>query len=116
MEVAGQRPIELRLFPAPWTSWDWGAYVRTEVGQYSVDPATGQFRELAPPDERVLDALRTTSLGRAYLQFAQFPVVMTDDGGVILGDIRFVRDGRVGFACRFDVDAVGRISNGRFEF
>lgn len=116
MEIAGQKPVELRLFPAPWTAWDWGAYVRTEAGQYSLNPASGQFTELAPPGTDVLNELRTTSLGRAYLQFAQFPVVIAESGGVTLGDIRFVRDGRLGFSCRFDIDAAGRIGNARFEF
>ena len=64
----------------------------------------------------MLDELRKTSLGRAYLQFAQFPVVMAETGGIVLGDIRFVRDGRLGFACRFDIDESGRISNACFEF
>jgi len=71
---------------------------------------------LGYPEANVLEELRGTSLGRAYLQFAQLPVVIAESGGVILGDIRFVRDGRLGFACRFDIDEAGRISNGRFEF
>jgi hypothetical protein len=50
------------------------------------------------------------------LQFAQFPVVMAESGGIILGDIRFVRNGRLGFTCRFAIDEAGRITNGRFEF
>ena len=116
MEIEGEAPVELRLFPAPWTASDWGAYVRTESGQFSVNPASAQFAELASADANVLDELRTTSLGRAYLQFAQFPVVIEESGGVTLGDIRFVRDGRLGFACRFDLDAAGRVSNARFEF
>ncbi len=116
MEIAGEAPVELRLFPAPWTAGDWGAYVRTEAGQYSVNPASNRYAELDSADANVLDELRTTSLGRAYLQFAQFPVVITESGGVTLGDIRFVRGGRLGFACRFDLDAAGRITNGRFEF
>jgi inner membrane protein len=116
MEIEGQTPVEFRLFPAPWSAWDWGAYVRTASGQYSLNPASGQYAELAAADDNVLDELRTTSLGRAYLQFAQFPVVIAESGGVTLGDIRFVRDGRLGFVCRFDVDEAGQISNGRFEF
>jgi len=116
MEIAGEAPVGLQLFPAPWTVSDWGAYVRTASGQYSLNPASGQFTELAPADANVLDELRTTSLGRAYLQFAQFPVVIKESGVVTLGDIRFVRDGRLGFACRFDIDAAGRVSNARFAF
>lgn len=116
MEIAGEAPVELRLFPAPWTVWDWGAYVRTDSSQYALNPASGQFTELASADANVLDELRTTSLGRAYLQFAQLPVVIAESGGVTLGDIRFVRDGRLGFTCRFDIDKAGRASNGRFEF
>jgi hypothetical protein len=64
----------------------------------------------------VLDELRATSLGRAYLQFAQFPIVITESGGITVGDIRFVRNGRVGFACGFDVDSAGTLTNGRFAF
>ena len=116
MKIAGEDAVELRLFPAPWTPWNWGAYARTESGQYSLNPGNGQYTELAPPQANVLDELRKTSLGRAYLQFAQFPVVMAEPGGIVLGDIRFVRNGRLGFTCRFDVDEAGRITYGRFEF
>lgn len=116
MEIAGHSPVEMRLFPAPWSIWDWGAYVRTTSGQYSLNPASSRYAALQAPEANVLDELRSTSLGRAYLQFAQYPVVITDSAGVTLGDIRFVRDGRLGFACRFDVDAAGQLSNARFEF
>ena len=116
MEIAGEAPTELRLFPAPWTILDWGAYVRTDSGQFYLDPASGGFTRLAPPGAQVLDELRATRLGSAYLQFAQLPIVMAESGGITLGDIRFVRNGRVGFACRFDVDSDGNLSNGQFEF
>jgi inner membrane protein len=116
MEIEGKPPIEWQVFPAPWTVWDWSAYVRTESGQYSVDPASRQVTELAPPDARLLDELLTTSLGRAYLQFARFPVVAATAGTITLGDIRFMRDGQLGFACRFELDEAGRIAYGGFEF
>ncbi|MDA0204076.1 MAG: metal-dependent hydrolase [Acidobacteria bacterium] len=116
MVIAGQAPIELRMFPAPWTALDWAAYVRTESGQYSLNPATQQFTELASADANVLDELHTTTLGRAYLQFARFPVVVAAPGEITIGDVRFVRDGRLGFAYRFQVDDAGAITNGRFEF
>jgi len=116
MVIAGHTPVESRLFPAPWTALDWPAYVPTESGQYSLNPADNQLTELAPAARSVLEELRTTTLGRAYLQFARFPVVMAAPGEITVGDIRFVRDGRLGFAYRFEVDDAGAITNGRFEF
>lgn len=113
--LAGEAPIELRVLPAPWRPWDWSAYVRTDSGRFLLDSASG-MTQFASADAHMLDALRATSLGKAYLDFAQLPIVVTEADGVTLGDIRFIRNGRVNFACRFDVDAAGNLSNGRFEF
>ena len=114
--------IEWNLFPAPWTPWDWNAHLRSEAGE-----STTQWNALtaealtttvfSPVEPALVEQVLAVPLGRAYYDFALYPVfVMEDDDAVRLGDYRFVRNGELVFSCRFELDAAGRIMNSAFVF
>lgn len=122
-EIVGAllEPVRWRLFPAPWSPWDWLAYGRNASGEYfiKVPDVSYGVSPIPKTDPAVLSRLQADRLGGAYLQFARFPVVVEGSGEIALGDIRFLRQGpqgRIPFSCRFDVDQTGKIANGRFAF
>lgn len=117
--VAGHPAVELQLFPAPWTPWDWTGYVRTETGEYAFhwNGEEKTVTKFTSPDAQLVENLRRTRLGAAYLDFAQYPLIVnSEDGAVRLGDFRFVREGKAVFSCRFEIDEDGQLKQGKFEF
>lgn len=73
-----------------------------------------------PARRDLVDAAWATPMGRSYRRFALYPMEWVDRHGdgwrVRLGDARFMRMGRPGFLCSFELDAEGRVLNSNFEF
>lgn len=120
--VADESLVESHLFPSPWTPWDWNFYLRTALGESSTQwdasisepPVPMVFSAVEPV---LVEQVLAMPLGRAYYDFALFPVfVMDGNGAVRLGDYRFVRNGELVFSCRFELDAAGRVTNSAFVF
>ncbi len=120
--VADESLVEWHLFPAPWTPWDWNFYLRTALGESSTQwdasisepPAPMVF---SPVEPELVEQVLAMPLGRAYYDFALYPVfVMDGDDAVRLGDYRFVRNGDLVFSCRFELDDSGRVTDSAFVF
>ena len=125
----GARPLEVAAFPMPPGPLDWSAYVRTDefdlwlpidfAGLDAVAPDDG--RKFTPPvAAEEIEAAWETGLGRAYRQFAQYPLEMVsrspDGREVVLSDFRFMRYGQPGFQCVVQFDQALRVVSAQFEF
>lgn len=113
--------VSVRLFPAPPTPWDWSVHRELHDGE-SIAHWDGLTDSQSSPttfpavEQRVIDAVLATDLGRFYYDFARYPLfVMEGENTVRLGDYRFIRGDELAFSCRFDLDD-GRVINATFEF
>jgi len=73
-----------------------------------------------PSRRDLLDAAWATEVGQAYRRFSLYPLEWVEPNGegwrVRFGDARFMRLGRPGFLCSFELDAEGRVLSSKFEF
>lgn len=113
--------VSARLFPAPPTPWDWTVHRESRHGE-SIAHWNGLADTQPPPtafarvDQRVVDAVLASDLGRFYYDFARYPLfVMEGENAVRLGDYRFVRGDELAFSCRFELEE-GRVTKAVFEF
>lgn len=103
------------VFPAPFDPRSRTRYVelpeRHLVGETPIE---------RPARQDLIEAAWATELGRAYRQFALYPVETIEPAGqgwrVQLADARFIRFGEPALACVFELDADGRVTDSRFEF
>ncbi len=116
-------------FPAPFDPRGWMGYVETASYKMTLPVRADRLAEIdrtagrkffPPADPEAVDAAWATEMGRAYRQFAQFPLELTEplaDGvRVVLTDARFARGGRARFACVVELDNQGRIVRESFGF
>ncbi len=125
----GAQPLAVAAFPAPPDPLSWSAYVRTAdfdlwlpidlMRLGAIETSDG--RKFQPPAAAAeIDAAWETGLGRAYRQFAQYPLEIvspaSDGAEIVLSDFRFMRYGRPGFLCIVRVDQALEVISARFEF
>lgn len=114
--------ISAQLFPAPLTPWEWSVHLQSASGEsishWNGLAATQPTPTVFPPvEQRIVDAVLATNLGRFYYEFARYPLFVTSgENSVRLGDYRFIREGQLGLSCRFDLDVEGRVTGAEFEF
>ena len=125
----GDRPLDVAVFPAPPSPLAWTAYVRTNEFDLwlpinlarldQTDESAGRRFEPPAATEQIEAAWRT-GLGRAYRQFARYPLAIVspsaDGAEVLLSDFRFMRYGRPGFVCVVRLDQTLRVLSAQFEF
>lgn len=117
--VHGEAVVRRAAFPAPWLPTDWVGVVETETAYFAFDVDTLRLDALDPARARrvskfarhpAVRAARASAAGRDYGRFAQYgfaQVGALPGGGyrVTLADMRFLRGGRSGLACSFEVNA-----------
>jgi inner membrane protein len=116
-------------FPAPFDPREWTGYVETDAFRMTLPVSVARLedidrtegRKVFPPEDRTaVEAAWKTNLGRAYKQFARYPLEIVEPQPegvrVILSDARFMRLARAGFACVIDLDASGKVIRERFAF
>ncbi len=125
--VRGEAVVRRAAFPAPWLPAAWIGVVETEAAYFgfdvdalesaAVDPARGR-RVAKLAEHPAVQAARASGPGRDYGRFAQygFARVARLPAGyrVTLADMRFLRGGRTGLACSFEVDAAFRVVRAQF--
>ncbi len=103
------------VFPLPLHPDGRVAYVDAGDSQY-----LDGVRYEKPSRKDLVDAAWATEMGQAYRRFSLYPMEWVESNGegwrVRLGDARFMRFGRPGFLCSFELDAEGRVLNSKFEF
>ena len=126
----GAEPRHAAAFPRPLNPLSRLGYVRTNPAEYllplrvdqldEVDPDRADRLPQAPPGPAVAAAWET-ELGRAYRQFARYPIVRVEElehgWRVTFSDVRFLRGlGQLGFACRIRLDRQLREVESSFAF
>lgn len=124
---SGQEALRIAAWPTPWNPFVWQGYVSTEPfwGLYRVDlnrefdPERGSIY-YKPEDGSVINIVRRTPEGQAFLGFAQFPVWRVSpvaDGLLVEAtDVRFgaPEDGK--FQLRVVLDEARRVVSAKFGF
>lgn len=117
--VRGEAVVRRAAFPAPWLPTDWIGVVETGTAYFAFDvdalrpDAADPARARRTPklaEHPAARAARASAAGRDYGRFAQYGFARVEPlsaGGytVTLADMRFLRGGRAGLACSFEVDA-----------
>ncbi len=125
--ILGEAVARRAAFPAPWLPAAWFGVVETETAYFSfdvdalearpVDPARGR-RVAKLAEHPAVRAAWASAEGRDYGRFAQYGFARVErrPGGysVTLADMRFLRGGRTGLACSFEVDAALRVVRSQF--
>jgi len=128
-EIAGEAVIRVAAFPAPWLPTDWIGVVETETAYYgfemdvlklaSIDVSRG-VRTAKLDQEPAVKAAWESTLGNDYRRFAQYGFARVDRSGdgyrVLLADMRFMRGGRVGLVCSFELDGAFGVVRSTFGF
>ena len=125
--ILGEAVVRRAAFPAPWLPTAWTGVVETETAYFGFDVDALEPGAVVPERGRrvaklaahpAVEAVRAGVPGRDYGRFAQYGFARVErlPGGyrVTLADMRFLRGGRVGLACSFEVDAAFTVVRSRF--
>ena len=125
--ILGEAVVRRAAFPAPWLPTAWTGVVETETAYFGFDVDALEPGAVVPERGRrvaklaahpAVEAVRAGAQGRDYGRFAQYGFARVErlPGGyrVTLADMRFLRGGRVGLACSFEVDAAFTVVRSRF--
>ena len=125
----GRPATRVAAFPAPFDPRRWTGYVETEGYKMTlpvriddldaIDRTEGR-KVFTPADRQAVAQAWETEMGRAYRQFALFPLELVEPQPeglrVTLSDARFQRSDRPGFACIIELDKAGRVVRESFRF
>ena len=116
-------------FPAPFDPRAWTGYVETEDYKMTLPLRIDRLEQLnrtegrkvyPPANAQAVETAWETEMGRAYRQFAQYPLALVEPQPegvrITLADARFQRLDRPGFVCVIELDADGKVIRQTFRF
>ncbi len=127
--IAGEDIVRVAAFPAPWFPTNWIGVVETQTNYYAFELDALELRSVNVSRARrtakldghpAVRAAWKSELGSDYKRFAQYGFARVDERSdsshVLLADMRFMRNERVGLVCSFELDAAFRVVRSTFGF